>query len=169
MPLHFPECLAFVLLAAAGVAAEAPRAPLYTDEDLRRVSPFRDQTGVMSVPAVTPSPDAASPRAARDRSSRTGGDEAYWRREAQRHRSRQAALGRRIRSAERQLDQTRRRQSAALGRSSSSRSSASSRGSDPVRVLEERLAALHEERREEDDAFFERARRAGALPGWLRE
>ncbi len=167
MPLHFPECLAFVLLAAAGVAAEAPRAPLYTDEDLRRVSPFRDQTGVMSVPAVAPSADArpSSARARSDRDSAArAGDETYWRRAAERHRSRQAALARRIRQVTRQLDQTRRRQSLSLGRSASS-----TRGADASLVLEERLAAHEDQRREENDGFFDRARRAGALPGWMRE
>jgi hypothetical protein len=163
MSVRLLGCIPFSIVAVMGIAGEPSHAPLYTDEDLARVSPFRDQTGVASIPAVTPSQDEADSHLRAEHESRARADsESYWRREAQRHRSRQAALVRRIRSVARQLDGARRRKSAQDPRSSSRRG-------DPIRSLEDRLATLEEERRDEDSAFEDRARRAGALPGWLRE
>lgn len=150
-------CAAGVACACTGAASAAPQpspAHVYTDEDLARVRPLRDQTGVASVPAFTPSADAA-PSDRRADSSRAA-DERRWRREAARHRARQAALSRRIEALERQIEARRRDRSR-------------SRGPGAAAPLEDRLAALREQRREEDSAFEDRARRAGALPGWLRE
>ena len=68
---------------------QAPRAParVYTNDDLDRVRPFRDEWGAASVPAVAPrereSGEAvASPRGARDSGGPSTRDEAYWRRRA---------------------------------------------------------------------------------------
>lgn len=156
MRLHV-ACLALAASAAVpGLAGEPARAPLYTNEDLERVRPYRDQTGVASVPAVPPG--ALERNDSHDRTDRDRApDEAYWRREARRHHARQAALGARIAGLQRQIEARRRK-------------AARSRGpAAPDESLEERLVALTEQRREEDLAFEDRARRAGALPGWLRE
>ncbi|HEY2945348.1 MAG TPA: hypothetical protein VGN09_23135, partial [Vicinamibacteria bacterium] len=76
--------LALACARAAGASAlddEKKPVPLYTNEDLRRVSPHRDETGVSSTPAAAP---AAEPAAERGR----GHGEEYWRREAERLRDR---------------------------------------------------------------------------------
>jgi hypothetical protein len=149
-------CLAFLSsAAAAGIAGEPARVPLYTDEDLERVHPYRDQTGVASVPAVTPSAHSAGACDPQDRSRARA--EVYWRREARRHRARQAALAARIAVLQRQIETRRRKSSRSRGLA------------EPSEALDDKLRALAEQRRDEDSAFEDRARRAGALPGWLRE
>src|SRR6187402_3301273 len=69
-----------LLLLAAGAAPseEKKPVPVYTNEDLDRISPHRDETGVNSrVTAAVPR--AASARAADDGRARS---EAYWRKQA---------------------------------------------------------------------------------------
>src|SRR5688572_14163197 len=79
------SCLLAALCAAgAGASArddEKKRVPLYTNDDLRRVAPYRDETGVSSTPAAAP---AVAPVPAK--SGARGED--YWRREADRLRDR---------------------------------------------------------------------------------
>jgi hypothetical protein len=137
---------------AEGPPARKKPAPLYTDDDLRRVSPLRDQTGGGMQPAARPPETAAAP----DR-TRPGHDEAYWRGEAERLRSRLETW--RDRAAELRSEIDQRRRSAALPRG---------RPDTRVESLQRRLAALEERIKEAADRFDERARRAGALPGWLR-
>src|SRR6266568_2571359 len=93
-----PGCL--LALACAG-APGAPALddqkkpiPLYTNEDLDRMTPYRDQTGVNSKPAARP--DLAPP----DARTRVRGED-YWRREAERVRDRLRPL--RERAAELRL------------------------------------------------------------------
>ncbi len=147
----------FLALAPAGNASDAQRkaTPLYTNADLDRVAPLRGETGATSEPAVVPtasrttSADEARESRERERA------EAYWRREAERHRARVAALHRRA-------DELRARIAEAVarpGRKSASRSTAGA---------EVRLRSLENDIREAESGFEERARRAGALPGWLR-
>jgi hypothetical protein len=157
-------CLAVLTAPALADETEKKRpVPVYTNEDLERVRPFRDETGVASVPA-SPPPDttpggarsrvAGSPRAASGER-----DEAWWRREAARVRERMSTLDQqaaelrgRIRDAQtREPWSSRRRRTA-----------------PSTRPLEARLAAIEERRRALEDDLLERARRAGALPGWLR-
>src|SRR3954470_6802110 len=53
---------------AASAAAQEPRekkpVPVYTNEDLDRVAPHRDETGVNSQPAAPPPPERTAGRAA---------------------------------------------------------------------------------------------------------
>src|SRR5512143_1656212 len=92
LPLGFG--LSAVLCAHGAAADEEPpptaRPPVrvYTNEDLDRVHPFRDQTGVRSVPAVPQDERAAPERAEKAR----GRGEQYWRREAARVRQRLRAM-----------------------------------------------------------------------------
>ena len=149
--------LALACASAAGASAlgdddGAPKkpVPLYTNEDLQRVSPYRDQTGVNSKPVATAGGDLpASPR-------RVRGEE-YWRREAERLRDRLRPL--RERAAELRLRiEERRRQPPRRGMAG-----------NPQRVtLERRLHLLEERIRETESRFEDRARRERALPGWLR-
>jgi hypothetical protein len=138
----------------AGVAAAGdPRAParVYTNEDLARVSGRRAETGVESRPAA-----AAPAASATSTEPAPGGGEPYWRGETERLRRRldpwrDAAADLRADIAARQ---------AAPGVRPYT---------DPqVRAWQRRLEALEARIRDAEDRFEERARRARALPGWLR-
>ncbi len=146
--------LAFACTTAAGAPASEKRAVrTYTNADLDRVAPHRGETGVLSTPAVAPS-DEPSPRAP----SGPRHDEAYWRREADR-------LHDRMRSLRQRADEVRFRLAHPPRRAKGPRQSTAS---DPTPALEARLAAIEAEMRDRQDRFDERARREGALPGWLR-
>jgi len=156
-------------LAAPAVAQDKKAAPLYTNLDLERVAPLRAETGVTSVPAVQPAVQAAA-RSADDGPTRQRA-EAHWRREAERHHARLAALKRkaddmrlRLEDLKQRTEEQRRRSQQGRGRSASQRQ-VSDR---PVRSAEARLRAVEEQMRELDSAFEDRARMAGALPGWIR-
>ena len=153
--------------ATAGAGADeaarpAPRPParVYTNADLERVHPFAAETGASSVPAVPSDEDRAGVREPMSR----GQGEAYWRREAATVRERQrtleeraAGLRSRIAERERARDDTvyggRRR---------------ASPGPTSVASLRESLAAVERRMRKTEDDLEQRARRDGALPGWLR-
>ena len=144
---------AVVCLIAPAAAADERRAParVYTNDDLARVSGRRGETGGESrAAAAAPAQSAAA--AGRDH----GGGEPYWRGEAERVRRRvepwrEAAADLRVEIAA--------RQSAPGVRPYT----------DPrVRAMQRRLDALEARIREAEDRLEERARRAGALPGWLR-
>jgi len=140
-------------------ATGRPPVRVYTNEDLERVHPWRNETGVASVPAVPPSLREALP----EPSSRKGArGEDYWRREAARVRDRVRALEAqaaavRATIAEREEESrllTRRRRSASSGTSES--------------TLRTRLDGLERRARQLQADLEDRARREGALPGWLR-
>jgi hypothetical protein len=133
--------------------------PLFTNEDLDRLHPHRGETGVLSVPAVAPSAPKATSRARSRRASEDEGgeaqQEAFWRREAARH---QRGLARLVKTAARlrhELDQRRRERPP--GKRGVSLAS-----------WEARLAEVESEIQQAEAEFADRARRAGALPGWLR-
>jgi hypothetical protein len=158
--------LAVACATTAVVADEAkhpsarPPVRVYTNADLERVHPFVTETGVSSVPAV---PAGESPSGEREPESR-GQREAYWRREAAAVRERLRALeeragGLRTRVAERE----RARDDTVYG----SRKRSSS-GSASVASLRASLAAVERRIAKTQDDLEERARRDGALPGWLR-
>jgi hypothetical protein len=167
--------LAFLRPASASSAEdsrpEATPAParVYTNDDLDRMRPFRDELGARSVPAVTAGEresrePAGSALRARDSGKPSARDEAYWRREAEKLRERLRALADqrdelRARLSERRDDERRE-----LRRNRSSRTP---RGSSE-RALEARIAAIERRMRELEEDLVDRARRAGALPGWLR-
>lgn len=161
-------CVCLALLAGPAIAGGSegkPAVPVYTNEDLERVHPFRDETGVASVPAFPPAerpgrfdhgPDAdgVKPRArTADRHS-----EAYWRAEAERVRGQ-------VRKLEAQAEDLRRRIGAAHVEPWSSRRR---RAAPDTSAWQTRLAAVERLRREVEADLLDRARRAGALPGWLR-
>jgi hypothetical protein len=171
LPLGFG--LSAILCASTAPADDAPASPkhplvrVYTNEDLDRVRPFRDETGVRSVPAVAPDPtprgSRAGPRAADAPADAHGRGEDYWRREADRVRDR-------VRAMETQADELRLRIAdraeeaghvLARGRRASSEAGAAA-------TLRARLATLERRMRQMEIDLSERARRARALPGWLR-
>ncbi len=145
--------LALVCAGSAGASAlddDKKPVPLYTDEDLRRVSPYRDETGVSSKPAAAPTPEPASER------GRVRGEE-YWRREAERLRDRLRPLRERASELRFRIEERRRQPPRPRG------------GVDAqIGTLERRLHALEERIGEAESRFEDRARRERALPGWLR-
>jgi hypothetical protein len=145
--------LALVCAGSARVSAlddDKKPVPLYTNEDLRRVSPYRDETGVSSKPAAAPAAEPAPER------RRVRGEE-YWRREAERLRDRLRPLRERASELRFRIEEERRRPPRRRG------------AVDPqTGTLEGRLRALEERIRETESRFEDRARRERALPGWIR-
>jgi hypothetical protein len=138
---------------AAAAQAEDGRAVkrVYTNEDLARVSPHRGETGGESTPATPAVAESAA-----DSAPAKGGGESYWRGEAARVRQRvepwrDAAADLRAAIAARQAEPGVRPYTDAK-----------------VRALQRKLAGLEARIRDEEDRLEERARRARALPGWLR-
>jgi hypothetical protein len=123
---------------------------VYTDEDLRRVSPLRDQTGGSMERAPSPPAEKSSG------GGPTGHGEAYWRREAERLRERLQPLRERMAEMHAQMEERRRKPGVRPY-------------SDPgIESLQRRIIGLEERIREAEDRLHERARRDGAMPGWLR-
>lgn len=152
-------------LAAVGAAEEKQAAPRYTNLDLERMAPLRAETGATSTPAAQlPAPSA-------DDGALSQRTEAHWRREAERHHARMAPLKRkaddlrlRLEDLKQKAEEQRRKNLQGRGRSASQRQ-VSDR---PVQSAEARLRAVLEQMRQIDSAFEDRARIAGALPGWIR-
>jgi hypothetical protein len=149
-----PSCLlAAVCAAGAGVSArddEKKPVPLYTNDDLRRVAPYRDETGVNSKPGASAPAAAARTPADRDRG------EEYWRREADRLRDRLRPLRERAAELRLRIEERRRQPRVPVY------------GDPQVVGMERRLHALEERIREAESRFEDRARRERAMPGWLR-
>lgn len=154
-----------LLLLAAGAAPpeEKKPVPVYTNEDLDRISPHRDETGVNSKVTV-PVSRPTSTRTSDDGRARS---EAYWRKQAeslhvrgQRARERMDDLRARIAEKEAKAEEP---------PGPRSRRGRSRGASDPqLEAMRRQLAAMEERLRDEETRFEERARREGALPGWLR-
>ncbi len=139
-------------------AASPPPARIYTNADLDRVHPFRDETGASSVPAVAAQPVTGPARG--DLGSRHG--ESYWRHEAEKVRDRVRALAE-------QADELRSRIAEQVERPQRIVRRGRARSTEgEERRLRARLAALERRARQLEEDLAERARREGALPGWLR-
>ena len=157
-----PRCLLALACAGAvgpsalGVDDEKKRIPLYTNEDLERVAPYRDQTGVNSKPAAAA---AVEPPAVRSRARSEVRGEEYWRREAERVRDRLRPLQERAAELRLRIEERRRRPP---------RRRENVTPDAQIAVLERRLRRLEDRIRETESRFEDRARRERALPGWLR-
>jgi hypothetical protein len=154
----------------APASSQRPPARLYTNEDLDRVRPFRDETGVRSVPAVAPDVSKRQGAGALGGGSAMvdahGHGEEYWRREAERVRDK-------VRAMETQADELRlriadRAEEASHTLTRGRRSSSSGSRATSAASLRARIAALERRMKEMEVDLSERARRARALPGWLR-
>jgi len=141
------------LSAEGGKGDEKKPVRLYTNEDLDRVSPLRGQTGVLSEPAVADASAAVPVEAGKTRT------EAYWRKEAARVRARLRALAERAEPLRHEL---------AEARSNSSGRPRRGINPPPTAAREARLRALERQMAELQAELEDRARREGALPGWLR-
>jgi hypothetical protein len=150
-------------LALAGLPAfgeEGKPARVYTNEDLDRVAPQRGETGVLSQPGVPPARSSRDPAA---EASAPAKGEDYWRREATRVRVQVRTLQQQASRLREQIERA------------ASRTSTDKKGRGRVReawAAEDgraaRLRELEARARELESDLEERARRAGAPPGWLR-
>jgi hypothetical protein len=161
-------CLA--LVRPCGAEEKRP-SPTYTNEDLERVRPFRDQTGVASTPAnaATGNERAGTSRqklggsgatAGRKRRSASGdasgNDEEYWRSSAEKLRERLRPLREKADDLRLQIEERRRQPGVRPY-------------SDPrVVALQRKVDILERRIRDAESSFEDRARRMGVLPGWLR-
>jgi hypothetical protein len=164
LPLGFGLTAVLCVAASADEDSPPPARPpvrVYTNEDLDRVRPFRDETGIRSVPAVSPEERAAPGPAEKPR----GRGEQYWRREAARVRERVRALSAQVEELRAAIAEQAEEASPFRGRR---RSSASLSGDPSTSRLRTKLASLERRIREMEEDLSERARRDGALPGWLR-
>jgi hypothetical protein len=136
---------------------------VYTNEDLERVAPFRDETGVASKPGG-PRPDnerAGAPRqdlggdgATAEKERRSA--EETWRRQAERLREKLLPLRDRADDLRQQIEERRRQPGVRPY-------------TDPkIVATQRRLEVLERRIREAESNFEDRARRQGALPGWIR-
>jgi hypothetical protein len=135
-----------------------PEPRVFTNADLERMAACRYQTGAQSEPRsdpperVRPAPRNAKPPSRAERDPSEADWRAQWRSVDQK--------ARRLRREARELRQEageapRDPKKKAVGRRSPS-------------LLLARARSLEDEAKELEDEFQERARRAGALPGWLR-
>jgi len=131
---------------------ESPR--IYGNHDLDRVHAQREEVGFASVPAVTEK--EAGPSSGATAKPKSG--EEFWRREAETHRARLAALQRTLAELQDKAAAARR---AATGQSRKN-------AANPAPSFERRIAAVEARIHDEEMRFLDRARREGALPGWLR-
>jgi len=163
-----PGCALGLCLVLTVGADEPDRTPTYTNDDLRRVSSRRGETGVLSRPSP---PDGAR----KDGASRTDrpasaprlrdDDETYWRSEAERLHDRIRGLRQRADELRLRIQQQERQQRRG---NANARPSPSSSRPDPADALRQRLQSIEDEICDREARLEERARRAGALPGWLR-
>lgn len=167
--------LAFGLSAAACTPASAdeaarptdrPAVRVYTNDDLERVHPFAGQTGGASMPAFSSEDDSGRPSEPTPR----GRGEEYWRAQAKAVSERvrvleERAAGLRERIAERERAPE---PETVFGGRRRSSSRAAPSGSGSIQSLKASLAALERRIQLAQDDLADRARRAGALPGWLR-
>jgi septal ring factor EnvC (AmiA/AmiB activator) len=148
----------FPALGADETATQGANPPVrvYTNEDLDRVHPLREQTGVASVPAAPPDEARSGSRSR----ARSHGEE-YWRHEAARVRDRVASL-------ETQAADLRQRVADLEWEQRHVSRRVSATAASPVGRLRSRLSSIERRARRLEDDLQERARREGALPGWLR-
>lgn len=133
-------------------AEDRPPTRVYTNEDLVRVRDRRGETGVTSEAA----PAAGTPAVTRRGDRSPVQAERYWRQAAERERRRLAVLQDRLLVLEQRLAE---RRSAPTPRSGVR---------PPTDGLEAQIGAQRRRIREQQALFEDRARREGALPGWLR-
>jgi hypothetical protein len=158
--MMWPSLGLTLLVLALGTAAEADQkkpVPVYTNDDLDRLAPFRDETGVNSSGAPVP----RTPKAEGTAGDHAAKSEAYWRREADKLRVRQQRTRDRI-------ENLRSRVAAAETQSGPRSGEARARSAAQVEIWRGQIGVLEGRLREEDGQLADRARRAGALPGWLR-
>lgn len=143
-----------LLVSLALLASREPSPPVtsFTNDDLERIAPYSAETGGRSQPAALPAP-APAPR---ERSPEKAGREAYWRAEARRVRDKVRDFDDRAVALRQKIEERRRKKDVLPY-------------SDPqVRRWEQQAQEWISRGRELENDLLDRARREGALPGWLR-
>jgi len=156
-------CVGVCLAAGRPCGSEEKKpARVYTNEDLDRVHPYRDETGVASRSAVSATAETTGGKTRQGRrAGATAGTERRsaeqeWRRSAERLREKLQRARDRADDLRLKIEERRRQPGVRPY-------------SDPRIVADQRRLEILERRiREAESGFEDRARRAGALPGWLR-
>jgi hypothetical protein len=150
------------LLGLPAFGEESKPARVYTNEDLDKVAPRRGETGVLSRPGTTSGRGTAD-REPSERAARTTKGEDYWRHQASRTKSQIQALREQAGRIKAQIEREAERASSRKG---------GRRGGRLAWAAEDdrarRLRDLETRARELESDLEDRARRAGAPPGWLR-
>jgi hypothetical protein len=142
----------------AGAGEPERRTPLYTNADLERARAGRP-AGAAEAASAAPE----HPARERDEERLRRREEAYWRAEADRVRGRLLAL----RAQLEELETTRTRlQAPQPARQRTARRQPQDPGA--LDATARRIEALRRRIAEEEMRFLDRARQAGALPGWVR-
>jgi hypothetical protein len=136
-------------------------ARVYTNDDLDQVRPFRDQTGVESKPdSTTDTRHAGTPRQGRRAGAPAGAAdrnvEEQWRRSAERLREKLLPLREKVDDLRVQIEERRREPGVRPYTDAK------------VVALQRRIEVLERRIREAESRFEDRARRQGAMPGWIR-
>lgn len=139
----------------AQLRARGRQATSFTDEDLNRRHTTARQTYRTDVSAPR-----SNRRIEKERKERVEA-ERHWRREREKHLRGQQQLSAKIRRLEWRYQER-------LNRLNPEPHRRRLRDDPTLSVLESSLNALREDYRRQEQAFLERGRRAGALPGWLR-
>ena len=135
--------------ARRGTLAGKP-ARAFDDDDLERYRRARAPETASAAPPTAPPPAAAPRDLTREK--------VHWRKESQRHEREVARVEASLRRLEWRLNEKRSR-----------RRSRDWLTEDPaIGLLEDSIRALTEERQRLEERFRERARKEGALPGWIR-
>jgi hypothetical protein len=136
---------------ARRVAHAGKPARAFDDDDLQR---YR-RAGTSDSGPATPPPSPPAPAAAPRDLTR---EKVHWRKETQQHQRELAKIEASVRRLEWRLNEKR-----------SKRRSREWHVEDPsIGLLEDSIRALVEERQRIEERFRERARKEGALPGWIR-
>jgi hypothetical protein len=160
MTKRFAHLCALVLACLPAFGEERKPAPTYTNEDLDRVAPRRGETGVLSRPGTPPSRKAAKDEPP-ERATASTKSEDYWRREASRVRDRVRTLQEQASRLREQIERESERSLSGSGRRGRASWAAEDNRARRLREIEARG-------RELESDLEDRARRAGAPPGWLR-
>jgi chromosome segregation ATPase len=159
-----PRCshsvVAALVFAGAAAAAGDPKVPCYTNADLDRVSSLRGQTGVLSEVAAPTAADRKAEKEEEREEHHRSKAERTWRQAARRHRAQVRRLEKRLAALQRRKDAYERRRRTQMMKGKIP--------DPPSKDFDTQIAELQEEIRQSESDFLDRARRDGALPGWLR-
>ena len=159
---RFALVCALALASLPAFGEEGKPARVYTNEDLDRVAPRRGETGVLSQPKTTPSRGTSSHDPV-ERTATSAKGEDYWRREATKVRTQIRTLQQQATRLREQIERAANRPSSESRRRGHVREAWAAEDSRAVRLRE-----LEARARELESDLEDRARRAGAPPGWLR-
>jgi hypothetical protein len=163
----FTGAVTLLLLAGGVRSGERRPVPLYTNDDLARIAVARGEPA--DAPATTAPTPPRPPRPERTDAADETKTEAYWRARARRLEEKLEPLRDALADLQLQLAEARRSERArsASTSSRSPRTRPTGEGGGESRLVA-RITRLEARIREAELRLEDDARRAGALPGWLR-